>query len=69
MAEQVGEFAIGFTVAAALDAVVKPKNAVHKAITMVGATAIAFVVGRKFGKDFVEVCDKEFGVDLTDRIV
>lgn len=53
--ELVCEFAIGFTVAAVIDSVVDTKGPVSKALTVLGTTAIAFVIGGKFSKEFADV--------------
>jgi hypothetical protein len=67
--EQVCEFAIGWTVGAAVMAVAQPKSALDKVLTSIGSTAIAYTVGRKFNKEFVEVCDQIFDVNLKDRFI
>jgi hypothetical protein len=67
--EQVCEFAIGFAVAAAMNTAANPKGPVAKTLVAVGATAVAFVVGRKFGKEFAEVCDNTLNTNLKNKIV
>ena len=69
IAEQVCEFAIGWTVGAVVMGVAKPEGTVNKLLTAIGGSAIALVVGRQFGKEFVEVCDKVLDVDLKDTLV
>lgn len=69
IAEQVCEFAIGWTIGAAVTVVTQPKGVIDKALTLVGGSAIALVVGRKFNKEFVEICDKVFDVNLEDNFI
>ena len=69
VAEQICEFAIGWTIGGITNAVVKPKGAFDGVLTTVGSMAIAFVVGRTFGKEFAEACDNKLGTDLKDRFV
>jgi hypothetical protein len=69
MVEQACEFAIGVTVAAVVHGIANPKGAVAKTLIGVGGTALAFVAGRKFGKEFAELCDQVFDTDLKNHIV
>ena len=69
IAEQVCEFAIGWTVGGIMLAAVKPKGVVDKTLTLIGSSALAFVAGRVFNKEFVEVCDNAFNVDLSDKFI
>ena len=67
--EQVCEFAIGWAIGAAATKLIEPEGAVNKALTLVGTSAIAWTIGRKFAGEFVNVCDKVFDVDLKDRFI
>ncbi len=67
--EQVLEFAIGWTIGGVVHSVVKPKKGIDNILTTVGTAAIAFVAGRKFAKEFVEICESKADVDLKDRLV
>lgn len=67
--EQVLEFAIGWTIGGIVHAVVRPKKGIDSILTTVGTSAIAFVAGRKFGKEFNELCENKLDVDLKDRFV
>ena len=67
--EQVLEFAIGWTIGGVVHSVVKPKKGIDNILTTVGASAIAFVAGRKFAKEFVELCESKMDVELEDRFV
>lgn len=67
--EQVLEFAIGWTIGGVVHSVVKPKGAIDSILTTVGTSAIAFVAGRKFCNEFVEICENKLDVDLKDRFV
>ena len=67
--EQVLEFALGWTIGGVVHSVVKPKKGVDSILTTVGTAAIAFVAGRHFCKEFVELCDNKFDIDLKDRFV
>lgn len=69
IAEQVCEFAIGFVVGGIINAVAQPKGFVNKTLTLIGSSAIAFVAGRAFNKEFVDVCDQVFDVDLSDKFI
>lgn len=67
--EQVLEFAIGWTIGGVVHSVVKPKKGIDNILTTVGTAAIAFMAGRKFSQDFVEICEKKMDVDLKDRFL
>ena len=67
--EQVLEFAIGWTIGGVVHSVVKPKKGIDNILTTVGSSAIAFVAGRKFAKEFVELCESKMDVELKDRFV
>lgn len=67
--EQVLEFAIGWTIGGVVHSVVKPKKGIDNILTTVGSSAIAFVAGRKFAKEFVELCENKMDVELKDRFV
>lgn len=67
--EQVLEFAIGWTIGGVVHSVVRPKKGIDSILTTVGTSAIAFVAGRKFAKEFVELCENKFDVDLKDRLM
>ncbi len=67
--EQVLEFAIGWTIGGVVHSVVKPKKGIDNILTTVGSAAIAFVAGRQFAKEFVELCESKADVDLKDRFV
>ena len=67
--EQVLEFAIGWTIGGVVYSVVKPKKGIDNILTTVGTAAIAFTAGRKFAKEFVELCESKMDVDLKDRFV
>ena len=69
IAENVMEFAIGWTIGGVVYSVVKPKKGIDSILTTVGTAAIAFVVGRKFCKEFTELCENKLDVDLKDRFV
>lgn len=69
IAEQVCEFAIGWTVGAVVMGVAQPEGTVNKLLTAIGGSAIALVVGRQFGKEFVEVCDAVLDTNLKDKVV
>ena len=69
IAEQVCEFAIGFVVGVIVQGAVQPKGFVNKTLTFIGSSALAFVAGRVFNKEFVDVCDKVLDVDLSDKFV
>ena len=67
--EQVLEFAIGWTIAGVVHSVVKPKKGIDSILTTVGTSAIAFIAGRKFNKEFVELCENKMDVNLKDRFI
>lgn len=67
--EQVLEFAIGWTIGGVVHSVVKPKKGIDNILTTVGASAIAFVAGRKFANEFVELCESKMDVELKDRFM
>lgn len=69
IAEQVCEFAIGWTIGGVVHSVVKPKKGIDNILTTVGTAAIAFIVGRAFGNAVTEICDKKFGIDMEDKLV
>lgn len=69
VAEQVCEFAVGWTVGGIVHSIVKPKGFVDNVFTSVGTVAIAFLAGRAVGKAFTEICDKNFDIDISDKLV
>lgn len=63
LVKAVCEFAIGFTVASALDNATNAKGAVSKTLVAIGAVAIGYAVGCKFDDEF----DKLFNKNSTKK--
>lgn len=66
IAKGVCEFAIGWTVGRVVGSVVEPKGAIDGILTWVGASAIAFVAGNAFEKEFDKFCENTVEDDVEE---